>query len=224
MSRWGFAALVAALVAVIAIGIGAIRVSDRSTVVRADPPIATPPTDAASSTRASDDRSERRGASVVAKQRRMERKPIGRQLRWLKRELDSAGRLDDVEEFFVTLSLRTPIPLAIVNGRRSPLPDGLSDATLYTLYAEQRDGTPARVQTHDPGDTDSFESFAAANRLVVLGISLPIGEYRALRSDLRSLPVESRVVGPSAHQADYVPDAAYGARALRSWERFYRTS
>lgn len=213
MSRWGVAALVAAAAAVLAIGMVAIRLSDRS--VTAHDGSAPSPRRSTSSSHTAPDQSDRRERRPVSRhRRRVERAPVGVQVRRLRRRLGSGG----ADAFYVTLSLRRPVPLTLATGRRTPLPVGLPGSTGYSLYSETRDDRPVRTRVRDLGDPGSV---ARARRTVVVGLSMPVDDYRDAKAGLRRLPIATRVVGRSLGRADYVPDAPVGHRSLASWRRYY---
>lgn len=225
MSRWGVAALAVAAATVIAIGMIAIRLSDRSVEQSHDgssgpAPAASPQRSSGSDpSRGIDPRAGRRGHGTG-------KRALRAQLRRLERSLERRDREVTRAEVYVTVSFRKPIPVRLTDRRRrTPLPRRLPESTVYSLYAEAH-GTSHRVRTGNlDGARTRRVSGVPRRRLVVLGISLPVGDYRDVRRSLRrSLPVGRLDVGVAARHATYLPDARYGNRALRSWTRYYRRS
>lgn len=227
MSRWGVAALAVAAATVVAIGMVALRLSDGSL---GDAQGGSSGSAASASTSpqpwrsSGDDPSRQRDPEAVQRRSGTGHPTLHTQLRRLKRSLDRSNRKTG-SEFYVTVSLREPLPLrTATRPRRTPLPREMPASTVYTLYAETG-GTPHRVSTKNlEGDRTRRVSGVPRRRLVVLGMSMQVRDYRAVRRDLRSLPIGERDVGLEADDAKYLPDARFGNRTLRSWARFYRRS
>ena len=225
MSRWGVAAVAIAVAVVLAIGMVAIRVSDRD-LADDDPAPAEPTTapDDDSTRTGGDPADDPSGNHPVARRPEPGDGPVHTQLWRLKRWLERKGRLDDGAEFFVTVSLRKPLPLRIADRRRSPVPDGLPASTEYSLYAEPGDGTMFKARTDDLGDTASLHVPTAElrKRLVVLGWSMSADDYPDAKAALRTLPIGARVVGTAPRRAEYLSGRVFNNRALRAWNRYYR--
>lgn len=223
MSRWGVVALTVAAATVIGIGMVALRLSEPSagdadveSAGRAAPTSSTDaadrPADAARPRDRGDERSRsRRGEPSVRTQLRRLRRSLARRD-------EPAARTD----FFVTVSLRKPLPLplTIADRRPTPLPDELPDTTAYTLYTETGSGQ-RRARTTNLGDAGPLDG-VPPKRVVLLGMSWPLDDYRAVEHDLRALPIGTRDVTVDGERADYLSDQAYGDAAIRSWSRYYR--